>query len=71
MSADCEYDTFDFDRAWVRLAAVGMCDELGGSEYRRVRAAWERAGCPWNVYTFICSGANAAAQENAPPVPPG
>jgi hypothetical protein len=36
----------EFDRAWKALAGTGVCDAIGGAEYRRLSNAWTKAGKP-------------------------
>jgi len=36
----------EFDLAWKEQAAAGVCDMFGGAEYRRLLAAWIKAGKP-------------------------
>ena len=47
-----------FEACWEMLAADGVCDGLGGEEYKRVRAEWVAARWPRPIYEFIEARAN-------------
>lgn len=51
---------------WRYCERQGLCDGLGGAEYRRVKGAWQASCYPMPLFTFIRSQANAAPQAPAP-----
>lgn len=53
-----------FDRVWKSLSGIGVCDEIGGLEYERVRAEYFAAGSPPAVDVFIRRRANADSDGN-------
>lgn len=60
-----------FDRAWVQCAEKGLCDALGGAEYRRVRSAWDQYGAFGYALQFIVNSANLACLTDSPPADHG
>lgn len=42
-----------FRSVWIRLAALGDCDGVGGSQYRRAAEAFMRAGAPHPIPWLI------------------
>jgi hypothetical protein len=53
-----------FDRVWYRLSAHGLCDSLGGAEYRRIKARWRLSGRPAGTLIYILKEA-----QKRPPRP--
>lgn len=51
-----------YDDVWSWLARTGQCDDHGGAEYLRVRAAWRAAGRP-PPQSFILREANRPANQ--------
>jgi hypothetical protein len=49
--------------AWYALAGQGMCDALGGAEFRRVFAEYVSAGGAENPFEFIHESANRVPYE--------
>lgn len=58
-----------FDDVWKALSEEGACDAIGGAEYERVRAAWNRAG--GDIESFIRREANVVPDDAAEPVAEG
>lgn len=50
-----------FRSRWRWAAELGRCDEIDGTEYKRVLAEWEVAGCPDTVDQFIRERASKRA----------
>lgn len=48
-----------FDGAWRVLSKEGMCDDIGGMEYFRVRLQWAELGGVVEPFVFIPLLANA------------
>lgn len=47
-----------FTFVWAMMAQDALCDEVGGSEYLRVRQEWLNARTPEHIAEFIISRAN-------------
>lgn len=53
-----------FNEAWRRCSKEGWCDEFDGKEYQRIFLEWIQAGKPYDVWMFICLGANKGFRLN-------
>lgn len=42
-----------FAQKWQEMEALGQCDGLGGSQYRRALQDWKREGCPTPVASWL------------------
>jgi hypothetical protein len=58
MCDDWERRASTFDAVWRRCARYGVCDSIGGMEYRRVIGEWFAAGCPEPIDDYIRVRAN-------------
>lgn len=74
MDDDWEEDTVSlmrhFDTIWREAEERGLCDTLGGVQYRRVRQEWIEAGRPQELIAFICRRANSQPDGSDGILPP-
>lgn len=49
-----------FDKVWVKLSEEGVCDDLGGAEYRRVKGEYHLSAF---IEIFIRKQANLGFSE--------
>lgn len=54
---------FAWAELWSRLAREGVCDEIGGAEYLRVREKWNNRTEHISAEAFIRREANRPAPE--------
>ncbi len=59
-----------FDTMWRKAEERGLCDTLGGQQYRRVFLEWILAGRPQWLIAFICRRANCQPDGSDGILPP-